>query len=219
MVAQEKKSGNESEFLTRLRSKRAMIAKKSISKISIARRLLKSDFEIGDRWLIYCADQEQLRQVRNTIMDLNITILEFHQQMVGGRVENIDLFSREGGVMLAIKCLDEGIDIPLINKALILASSANPREYIQRSGGYAPTALHILLVALAKSPMPPQQWGGRLALPILFCHPVRSDGGRELQRDRDDDSKQSGQFDLVQWWSWVSHATTTNRLISNEQFM
>jgi superfamily II DNA or RNA helicase len=134
MVAQEKKSGNESEFLTRLRSKRAMIAKKSISKISIARRLLKSDFEIGDRWLIYCADQEQLRQVRNTIMDLNITILEFHQQMVGGRVENIDLFSREGGVMLAIKCLDEGIDIPLINKALILASSANPREYIQRRG-------------------------------------------------------------------------------------
>jgi superfamily II DNA or RNA helicase len=67
-------------------------------------------------------------------MDLNITILEFHQQMVGGRVENIDLFSREGGVMLAIKCLDEGIDIPLINKALILASSANPREYIQRRG-------------------------------------------------------------------------------------
>jgi superfamily II DNA or RNA helicase len=36
--------------------------------------------------------------------------------------------------MLAIKCLDEGIDIPLINKALILASSANPREYIQRRG-------------------------------------------------------------------------------------
>jgi superfamily II DNA or RNA helicase len=134
MYAQGKKMGKESEFLTRLRSKRAMIAKKSISKISIARRLLKSDFTVGDRWLIYCADQEQLRQVRNTIMDLNITILEFHQQMVGGRIENLDLFSREGGVMLAIKCLDEGVDIPVINKAIILASSSNPREYIQRRG-------------------------------------------------------------------------------------
>jgi superfamily II DNA or RNA helicase len=36
--------------------------------------------------------------------------------------------------MLAIKCLDEGVDIPEINKALILASSTNPREYIQRRG-------------------------------------------------------------------------------------
>jgi superfamily II DNA or RNA helicase len=134
MYAQGNKMGKESEILTRLRSKRAMIAKKSISKISIARRLLKSDFTVGDRWLIYCADQEQLRQVRNTIMDLSITILEFHQQMVGGRIENLDLFSREGGVMLAIKCLDEGVDIPVINKAIILASSSNPREYIQRRG-------------------------------------------------------------------------------------
>jgi len=37
-------------------------------------------------------------------------------------------------VMLAIKCLDEGVDIPVINKAIILASSSNPREYIQRRG-------------------------------------------------------------------------------------
>ena len=36
--------------------------------------------------------------------------------------------------MLAIKCLDEGVDIPEINRALILASSTNPREYIQRRG-------------------------------------------------------------------------------------
>ena len=35
---------------------------------------------------------------------------------------------------MAIKCLDEGVDLPLINKALILASTTNPREYIQRRG-------------------------------------------------------------------------------------
>jgi superfamily II DNA or RNA helicase len=54
--------------------------------------------------------------------------------MVGGKDETLEIFSREGGIMLAIKCLDEGVDIPQINKAIILASSSNPREYIQRRG-------------------------------------------------------------------------------------
>lgn len=37
-------------------------------------------------------------------------------------------------VITAIKCLDEGVNIPSIKKAFILASSTNPKEYIQRRG-------------------------------------------------------------------------------------
>lgn len=37
-------------------------------------------------------------------------------------------------VLVAIKCLDEGVSIKSIEKAYILASSTNPREYIQRRG-------------------------------------------------------------------------------------
>ena len=37
-------------------------------------------------------------------------------------------------VLVAIKCLDEGIDIPSAKTAVIMASSTNPREYIQRIG-------------------------------------------------------------------------------------
>ena len=36
--------------------------------------------------------------------------------------------------IVAIKCLDEGLNIPGIKKAFILASSTNPKEYIQRRG-------------------------------------------------------------------------------------
>ena len=36
--------------------------------------------------------------------------------------------------LVAIKCLDEGIDIPQAEIGIILASSTNPREYIQRIG-------------------------------------------------------------------------------------
>jgi superfamily II DNA or RNA helicase len=36
--------------------------------------------------------------------------------------------------MIAIKCLDEGVNIPAIRTAFILASTTNPKEYIQRRG-------------------------------------------------------------------------------------
>ena len=36
--------------------------------------------------------------------------------------------------LVAIKCLDEGVNIPNIHTAFILASSTNPKEYIQRRG-------------------------------------------------------------------------------------
>lgn len=36
--------------------------------------------------------------------------------------------------LVAIKCLDEGVNIPGIRTAFVLASSTNPREYIQRRG-------------------------------------------------------------------------------------
>jgi len=36
--------------------------------------------------------------------------------------------------LVAIKCLDEGVNIPCIERAFILASSTNPREYVQRRG-------------------------------------------------------------------------------------
>lgn len=34
----------------------------------------------------------------------------------------------------AIRCLDEGVDIPTVYQAILLASSTNPKEYIQRRG-------------------------------------------------------------------------------------
>ena len=36
--------------------------------------------------------------------------------------------------LVAIKCLDEGVNIPQVERAIILSSSTNPREFIQRRG-------------------------------------------------------------------------------------
>ena len=47
----------------------------------------------------------------------------------------LDAF-RQGDIqtLVAIKCLDEGIDIPEAKTAVLLSSSTNPREYVQRVG-------------------------------------------------------------------------------------
>ena len=56
----------------------------------------------------------------------------------GGKSERdhiIELFKKQKyQVLVAIKCLDEGIDIPSASRAIIMASSTNPREYVQRIG-------------------------------------------------------------------------------------
>lgn len=48
----------------------------------------------------------------------------------------IDQFQAKGNLqaIVAIKCLDEGVNIPGIKTAFILASTTNPKEYIQRRG-------------------------------------------------------------------------------------
>lgn len=35
---------------------------------------------------------------------------------------------------MAIKCLDEGVDVPSAENAIIMSSTSNPREHVQRRG-------------------------------------------------------------------------------------
>lgn len=51
------------------------------------------------------------------------------------REEYIEQFRQgEIQVLVGIKCLDEGIDIKTARIAILMASSTNPREYVQRVG-------------------------------------------------------------------------------------
>ena len=51
------------------------------------------------------------------------------------RTEILNNFKNgEINALIAIKCLDEGIDVPACSTAYILASSKNPRQFIQRRG-------------------------------------------------------------------------------------
>lgn len=85
--------------------------------------------------LVYCSPGE-LNTVIKQIADLNIKVHRFNSELyINERKGVLDLFQKgEIDVLVAIKCLDEGVDIPATRNAYFLASTSNPREFVQRRG-------------------------------------------------------------------------------------
>lgn len=114
--------------------RRSRIAKKAKNKIPLASDILKSSFSEGQRWLVYCEDKKQLAEVIDALKAKDLEPLRYHTDMDGDKAATLAHFKTFGGIMVSIKCLDEGVDIPAVDHALILASSQNPRQFIQRRG-------------------------------------------------------------------------------------
>jgi superfamily II DNA or RNA helicase len=138
--------------------RRAAIVKQAQNKVPIAFDVIRRSFHEGDRWLAYCDSQVQLGNLLGALRSVDLPVYEFHSNMVSARNETLDYFVRRGGIIVAIRCLDEGIDIPLVDRAIILASSANSREFVQRRGrvlrwakGKYSARVHDLLVVPSPS--------------------------------------------------------------------
>ncbi|WP_157033229.1 DEAD/DEAH box helicase family protein [Loktanella sp. S4079] len=113
---------------------RSRIAKKATAKVDLAQRVVLSEYAEGQSWLVYCEDSEQLAEVIDSLRSNGMSPIEYHSNMSGDGEATLEWFRKYGGVLVSIKCLDEGVDIPAVSHALILASSQNPRQFIQRRG-------------------------------------------------------------------------------------
>ncbi|MGI6448872.1 MAG: DEAD/DEAH box helicase family protein [Desulfitobacteriia bacterium] len=86
-------------------------------------------------------DEDDLRQI-DVITDLlgnklNMKVSQFtsREDVVEREVLKREFAAGDNlQALIAIKCLDEGVNIPKIKVAFILASTTNPKEYIQRRG-------------------------------------------------------------------------------------
>lgn len=118
--------------IQRLAEKRAKIIKNCNSKIDKFKNIIG---EIKDDKSIIFVSPEQ----REKIIELVRDKVRYHQYTYS---ENSEIRSKalenfkNGAIkcLVAIKCLDEGLDVPSANVGVILASSGNPREFIQRRG-------------------------------------------------------------------------------------
>lgn len=123
-----------SDKVKMLAIQRSRIAKKASKKIETARDVILANYSEGQRWLVYCEDLGQMTEVLSTLRELGIQAAEYHSAMAGDSAATLNWFRVSGGVLVSIRCLDEGVDIPTADHALILASSQNPRQFIQRRG-------------------------------------------------------------------------------------
>lgn len=120
--------------LKTLLSQRARVIKGATGKVHVAKEVFRKFYSEDDRWLVYCDDKNQLECVYEILTECGYPCAKFYADMIGSKFETLEYLTIPGKVVIAIKCLDEGINIPEVDKALILASSTNPREYIQRRG-------------------------------------------------------------------------------------
>lgn len=102
------------------------------------------------RAIVYCGDgrveseesddAELIRQVDAAVHllggNLHLNVRKFTCDEPTEEREEILHLLRDGVIdaAVAIRCLDEGIDVPDVRMAFLLASSTNPRQFIQRRG-------------------------------------------------------------------------------------
>lgn len=106
-----------------------------------------SQVKENDHFVVYCGDGrlfdnntgEELRHIQSVKR-----VLSSHgykpsqftaQENMDERMQLVDAFNKgEISALAAIRCLDEGINIPSIKSALILSSNDDYREFVQRRG-------------------------------------------------------------------------------------
>ncbi|RUT04724.1 hypothetical protein DSM106972_042930 [Dulcicalothrix desertica PCC 7102] len=134
------------EDITHLLMRRARLVGAAENKLNALRELMQRRRETTHT-LFYCgdgspqadskSDLSQLRAVTQILgVELNYRITTYTAQTPLEEREKLRRQFESGELqgLVAIKCLDEGVDIPAIQTAVILASSSNPRQFIQRRG-------------------------------------------------------------------------------------
>lgn len=100
-----------------------------------------------DHLVVYCGDGklydsstgEELRHIqaiKRVLSEYDYKASQFTAtESMAERMELVDSFNKgEISALVAIRCLDEGINIPSIKSALILSSNDDYREFVQRRG-------------------------------------------------------------------------------------
>jgi DNA phosphorothioation system restriction enzyme len=134
------------ETITALLIQRARLIGSASNKINALHQLMKNRLQTTHT-LFYCGDGSMDSSEYSSTRQFEATV-ELLGVKLGYRINTYTaetpLIEREklrhqfetGQLqgLVAIRCLDEGVDIPAIQNAVILASSSNPRQFVQRRG-------------------------------------------------------------------------------------
>lgn len=157
--------------------KRARLVAGADEKISVLRERIK-EFKDDNHILIYCGattmhdsdyregvpSEDESRQINIVVKmlgnELEMRVSKFTSEENAHERELLKKNFAEGKhlqALVAIRCLDEGVNIPSIRTAFILASSTNPKEYVQRRGRVlrkSPGKTHAVIFDFITLPLP-----------------------------------------------------------------
>ena len=115
--------------------KRSRVCKKATNKLEKLREILERVDDETKNCLIYCADTFQSDDAEQVFRDLGITDYVKYNYKIDAREASLDLFRKNNvRYLISVDSLNEGVDIPQCTTLILLSSSANPREFIQRRG-------------------------------------------------------------------------------------
>jgi superfamily II DNA or RNA helicase len=155
-AAQAKNSTGSKLKLTALLMRRARLIGAAANKLPALEKLLNAQSKIDPFSLFYCSDGRTLIDAdsgQDAGSEDEILVKQRHAvarllQKQGVRVspftsdenrwQRREILARfksgETEALVAIRCLDEGIDVPACRTAYLIASSRNPRQFVQRRG-------------------------------------------------------------------------------------
>lgn len=141
-ILSENKNLEDNPQLKSLLLQRSRLVATAENKLIALRELMENNLDMKAT-LFYCGDghtdnnEKQLAAVTRILgKELNYRVNTYTAETPVEEREKIkqQLITGELQGIVAIRCLDEGVDIPMITNAVILASSSNPRQFIQRRG-------------------------------------------------------------------------------------
>lgn len=126
--------GPDSEKLPALLRTRARISNRSLMRIPLTVALM-NDYR-GQRTLIFHEEIASARRICKLLEQNEHSVAAYHSKIgASTRLENLQLFKRGiYDILVCCRALDEGINVPEANVALIAASTASRRQRIQRLG-------------------------------------------------------------------------------------
>lgn len=140
LISSGKSNPEAEQDLTRLKLRRAKIIagaeNKTCAYIDLLTKLQSEHNSTRVRdLLVFCAPGTHKNILRIT-NDHGIKAHEFVHEVDGkARKEILNAFGKgDIEAIISIKCMDEGVDVPSTQKAIFLASTTNPKEFIQRRG-------------------------------------------------------------------------------------
>lgn len=140
LFGKKKKTEKDKAKLKRYLIKRREVVNNAESKYDYLRNFLSKNKDIKDL-IVYCTGKQRpiVQEILNEfdIPNRKFTGEESSKKRKGKSERDtiLELFAKgHYHALVAIKCLDEGVDVPSTQTALLMASTLNSRQHIQRRG-------------------------------------------------------------------------------------